>query len=487
MVQIHAPLSLRGGMKRARARPGAVRLRSGNLRRSWGPLGAETPVFKRGRSAAIPLCSLAVRFSLRSVSVLHKAIQLDFLPLGKSKRQELHRVSDATIVAANDALAILRSEKPRTRTAFHHLVYAGIRKKGLPSQLACNVVSHVWEGRKTARTFRSVPIRFNLPRSAAFAETERGNPVLLLCLGRKRRNALPLSMDVAYERYASRLYDGFVPKQVRVCRRQGEFRILVLVEKELPDPGVTPGMPVVGVDLGVRTLAAVSVVGDAGISEQRYFGRDLYPAQRDAGIRRSILQEGRATGAMPGRSLRGLRRLRGWEDNFTTTRCWQVAHQVVSIAQKHGAAIAVEDLKGLREAPGHHKSRRKTARMPYAKFRSSLESLALERGVPLVAVPPAYTSRRCSRCGEMGRRKAATFHCPGCGYLGNADRNASVNIAKSLRGRVNTDLSNSWAAQNPRRGGRVNGPVGNGEGGVGIGSQPYHSLEFKPLVSTGGR
>ncbi|MHB1867146.1 MAG: RNA-guided endonuclease TnpB family protein [Thermoplasmata archaeon] len=412
---------------------------------------------------------------------------MNSLPLGQAKHHSLRVLSDTATRSANDSLSILRSEKPRTRTAFHHLVYDGMRAKALPSQLACDVVSQVWEGRKTARNFRSVPLRFNLPRSASFAETGKGNPVLTLCLGEKRRTAIPLSRDGAYARYAARWSDGFTARQIRVCRRGGEFRFWVLMEKSVPDPVVVSASPVVGVDLGVRTLAAVSVVGDRGISEQHYLGRDLYPAQRDAGLRRSILQEGRATGAMPDRSLRGLRRLRGWEDRFTTTRCWQVAHQVVALAEKHGAAIAIEDLQGLRQAPGNHKSRRKTARLPYSKFRSSLESLALERDVPLVAVPLAYTPRRCSRCGEMGNRKAATFRCPGCGYLGNADRNASVNIATSLRERGNAGVSNLSPPQISRRGGRVNGPVGNEDGSGGVSSQLYHPPEFKPPISIGGR
>ncbi|MHB1867080.1 MAG: hypothetical protein ACYCPU_06240, partial [Thermoplasmata archaeon] len=78
---------------------------------------------------------------------------MNSLPLGQAKHHSLRVLSDTAARSANDSLSILRSEKPRTRTAFHHLVYDGMRAKALPSQLACDVVSQVWEGRKTARTF----------------------------------------------------------------------------------------------------------------------------------------------------------------------------------------------------------------------------------------------------------------------------------------------------------------------------------------------
>ena len=430
------------------------------------------------------------RLSLASVAELHKAFRLNTLPLDRGKRRALFVLSDLVLRGANTSLGVLRRESPRKRTVFHHLVYDELREAGLPSQVACDVVSQVWEGRKTAQTFHSVPIRFNLPRAGALGETRKGNPVVSVCVGAKHRLALPIAMDGACERLAFHIAGGFVPKQVRLCLRKGELRLWVLTEKEVPDVPVRPGQPVVGVDVGVRSLAAVSVVSDR-VLEQHYLGRDLYAAQRDAGLRRSILQEGISTGAMKDRSRRGMRRMRGWENRFTTTRSWQVAHQVVALAEKHGAAIAIEDLKDLNEntrPKSTKKGRRKTHRLPYSKFRSSLESLALERGVPLVAVPPAYTSRRCSRCGEMGNRKGATFRCPGCGYLGNADRNASVNIARIASGAgADTGVSNQSSAQDSRGGGRVNGPVGNEDGGVGVGWQPYHSPEFKPPVSTGGR
>lgn len=53
-------------------------------------------------------------------------------------------------------------------------------------------------------------------------------------------------------------------------------------------------------------------------------------------------------------------------------------------------------------------------------------------GDRLEAVPAAYTSQRCSRCGnlEPGQRESqASFRCLSCGHSANADLNAATNIA----------------------------------------------------------
>jgi transposase len=47
-------------------------------------------------------------------------------------------------------------------------------------------------------------------------------------------------------------------------------------------------------------------------------------------------------------------------------------------------------------------------------------------------VKPAFTSQRCSACGQVdadSRESQARFACTACGYAGNADVNAAQNIA----------------------------------------------------------
>jgi putative transposase len=47
-------------------------------------------------------------------------------------------------------------------------------------------------------------------------------------------------------------------------------------------------------------------------------------------------------------------------------------------------------------------------------------------------VRPAFTSQRCSACGQVdrdSRQSQAVFRCTACGFAGHADVNAAINIA----------------------------------------------------------
>ena len=62
---------------------------------------------------------------------------------------------------------------------------------------------------------------------------------------------------------------------------------------------------------------------------------------------------------------------------------------------------------------------------------SMLEYKQQWRGGLLVKVDPKYTSQTCCECGHVAkenRQTQAKFECVGCGYVANADLNASRNI-----------------------------------------------------------
>ncbi|GAH25213.1 unnamed protein product, partial [marine sediment metagenome] len=176
---------------------------------------------------------------------------------------------------------------------------------------------------------------------------------------------------------------------------------------------------------GTNTLAAITVYDPLHrkVLKQLYLGRDIYQVKRDIGVRRSKLQSRGSEKAAV-----ALRKLRGYEHNFTKTRCFEIAHQIVALAKEYNCTIAIENLKHLNKSKLSRKSDRKVKRMPYAMFVAALQAVAFQNGIAVVKVNPRYTSKTCSKCGERGKRTGAAFKCA-CGFISNSDRNASCNIA----------------------------------------------------------
>ena len=121
--------------------------------------------------------------------------------------------------------------------------------------------------------------------------------------------------------------------------------------------------------------------------------------------------------------------------NFKTT-INTISRQIVSFAESLGSGIKFEKLfspryshldnvKGLYDFSFDNGS--------FYSLQRLVEKRANERGINVIYVNPAYTSKRCSRCGNYGRRSRKRFECPHCGYLAHADVNAAFNIATTTR------------------------------------------------------
>jgi putative transposase len=116
----------------------------------------------------------------------------------------------------------------------------------------------------------------------------------------------------------------------------------------------------------------------------------------------------------------------------------KIARQIVSFAESSCAGIKFEKLFTFRSL--HHKE----AENPYefsfennsfVSLLHQVEKRALSRGIPVLYINPANTSKRCSRCGSFGRRVRKRFECPHCGAVIHADVNAAFNIAATLHDR----------------------------------------------------
>ena len=221
-------------------------------------------------------------------------------------------------------------------------------------------------------------------------------------------------------------------KSYRVTRdRAGRWHLAFAV---IPAPVPAPGNGrVVGIDRGVAVSAALS-------TGQRLHAPALTAPERTR-LRRLQRRLARATRGSNrrGRVKHAIARLRARESD--RRKDW--AEKTSTGIARRFDLIRVEDLqignmtrsaKGTRENPGRNV--RAKAGLNRGILRSGwgllVRRLADKAPGRVQKVRPAFTSQRCSACGQVdraSRESQAVFRCTACGFACHADVNAAINIA----------------------------------------------------------
>jgi putative transposase len=126
-------------------------------------------------------------------------------------------------------------------------------------------------------------------------------------------------------------------------------------------------------------------------------------------------------------------------DNRETRRTRDLNHklsrELVNLAKANRMGIRMENLSHIRErtnTKSSRKSRGITNNWNFYQLRQMMEYKSRICGVPIEFINPAYTSKTCSRCGELGTRSKKKFQCDHCGHADHADANAAFNIASAM-------------------------------------------------------
>ena len=221
-------------------------------------------------------------------------------------------------------------------------------------------------------------------------------------------------------------------KSYRVTQdRAGRWHIAFAV---IPAPVPAPGNgQVVGIDRGVAVSAALS-------TGQRLHCPGLTARERTRlrRLQRTLARAKRGSNRR-GRVKHAIARLRAQEAD--RRKDW--AEKVSTGIARRFDLIRVEDLqipnmtrsaKGTRENPGRNVRQkaglnREILRSGWGLLVRRLEDKAPDRAEK---IRPAFTSQRCSACGQVdrdSRESQAVFPCTACGFACNADVNAARNIA----------------------------------------------------------
>lgn len=228
-----------------------------------------------------------------------------------------------------------------------------------------------------------------------------------------------------------------------VSERADRWFVSLQVEEEIADPEAPSG-PGLGIDLGVKTLAAVSCGQDAHIHYEN-------PKALYSGAKRLRRLQKKHSHQEKGSNRREVTRKRIARQHYRIScirldAIHKATSQIVAKAKpssQRPTVIGIEDLNTSGMMKNRHLAKA-VADASMREFRRQLEYKCSWYGIPLVVVGRFEpTSKVCARCGWVHENLALsdrTFTCDACGQNADRDDNAADNIqllAVSSRERIN--------------------------------------------------
>jgi putative transposase len=206
-----------------------------------------------------------------------------------------------------------------------------------------------------------------------------------------------------------------------VSEQAGHWYVSIQVEQERAVP-VNTG-PVVGVDLGVKSLATLS--DGTVIPNPQPLKRRLKKIKR---LHRAVTRKPKGSN----NRTKAARTL-GKAYRTASNQQANTLHQVTTRLAKTTSVIVIEDLHVAGMLRNHHLAHA-IADVGFAEFRRQLRYKAEWYGSRVVVVSRwEPSSKTCSAGGWYDAdltRADRTFHCERCGYILDRDLNAAINLSK---------------------------------------------------------
>ena len=288
----------------------------------------------------------------------------------------------------------------------HPFVYSELRKLGLPAQLSVSCIKMACGIIKKAKSkpfIDRISIRYNAPRSFSFK-----NNVLSISTINGR-----VKIPINIPNYAIKYFNDWKIVESLLYQNKDKSYFTFTFSRESPETS-NQHSEVLGVDLGVNNLAVTS--------QNVFYGNKIKSLRKRRDRLVSKLQSKGTRG-----SKKKLKKLSGTWQRFMAWTNHNISASIVSKLKK-GDIIVMEDLSGIRISARYNKWVHKWA---FRQLQSFIEYKALGKGIRVVYVNPAYTSKECNRCHSRNTiRHRGFLRCKTCGHTINSDINGAKNIAR---------------------------------------------------------
>ena len=320
----------------------------------------------------------------------------------------------STIEAFNDACNRIAPLGKMSEFELHDACHYDLKKMGFNSQIAMNAIKRVAAAWKHAEMEPRFEPHSSICVDGRGVKLEGDSLGITTVDGRLK---IPLRLS---EYHRQRLSRGRTLDGMNLCYRRGARQFFVTVTVEEESPKKNKVKDVLGVDLGIVNLAHDStdaIYTDSRVEDARKHYEEL---------------RGRLQAVKTKNSRRHLVRLSGRERRFKKDVNHRISKAIVQSAEGTSSAIAMEDLKGIRERTTvGRRQRSRHAKWAFYELRKFVEYKALRAGVPVVPVNPRNTSRKCPiclHCSKKNRISRDLFRCQRCGFEAPADYVGALNI-----------------------------------------------------------
>lgn len=352
---------------------------------------------------------------------MDRTIRLQLKPTPEQRAVLLETLRQFT-TAFNLVCAAGWQQEEKNGVRLHHLTYyeAKATCPGLVSDLLIQARVKATETVKSAFALKAKGKKVRQPRASlcparynvhTYTLSWEQQQVKLSTTG--GRVVLPFMVPAYGQNYA-----GASVATADLCYRKGKFSLHVVVD--VPAPEIAKDDTVVGVDLGLNHPAVTST--------RHFFGKRHWKEieQRRFRLKRALQSKGTKS------AKRHLRKLSGKQRRFHRD-CDHVLSKRIVQSSPAGCTLVLENLTHIRSHVKQRKGQqqRRLHSWSFAQLAGFIIYKGQERGQRVVIIDPRHTSQTCSACGYQARnnrRSQSLFSCRSCGYILNADLNASYNI-----------------------------------------------------------
>lgn len=221
----------------------------------------------------------------------------------------------------------------------------------------------------------------------------------LSSIGNKIKIDIPFKKSKHFNKLLSQ---GKLKSGIRLSNKQITFMF------DLPNVDKKEKGEVLGIDIGQINVISCS---NGHISDRNNHGHDLNSITKKLNRKK--------------KGSKGFKKVQEHRKNYIN---WTINQLNLENIKE----IKIEDIKNLRKGKRTNQS---LSHWTYTEIFGKLENRCEVLGVQVTRVAPTYTSQRCSECGwtRRGNRKGKEFRCNKCGFVLDADLNASRNISSNLK------------------------------------------------------